>query len=64
MIGKIKKFPKFLGEVQSELKKVNWSTREELINATVVVIIVSVLFTAYIYGVDLLLSNIIRSFLK
>lgn len=64
MIGKLKKFPQFMNEVQGELKKVNWSTREELINATAVVIVVSTFLTVYIYGIDVLLSHIIRYFLK
>ncbi|MCD6229133.1 MAG: preprotein translocase subunit SecE [Candidatus Omnitrophota bacterium] len=60
----MKKFPRFLKEVREELKKVNWSSREELITATVVVIIASVILTLYIAGIDAILTKIIQGFFK
>ena len=59
-----KSIPRFLKEVRSELKKVSWSTREELMNATWIVILASALLTAYIAGIDILLSKVIHYFLK
>ena len=59
-----RKIPRFLKEVRSELKKVSWSTREELMNATWVVILASALLTAYIAGIDVFLSKVIQYFLK
>jgi preprotein translocase subunit SecE len=64
MIKKIKRFPQFLREVKGELKKVSWSTREELVSATFVVIIASIFLTVYIASIDLILSNIVKYFLK
>jgi preprotein translocase subunit SecE len=64
MIKKIKNFPRFLKEVKGELKKVSWSTREELISAAFIVIVASIFLTIYIAGIDFILSNIIRYFLK
>jgi len=64
MFKRIKKFPRFLKEVREELKKVNWSSREELITATVVVIIASVILTLYIAGIDAILTKIIQGFFK
>jgi preprotein translocase subunit SecE len=47
----------FLGETQAELKKVSWSTRQEVISATTVVIIATTLMALYIGFCDLVLSR-------
>ena len=64
MIKKLKKIPQFLTEVKEELKKVNWSSRQELIAAVIIFFITAGLLTAYIYGVDLGLSYAIQLILK
>ncbi|MCI0404492.1 MAG: preprotein translocase subunit SecE [candidate division Zixibacteria bacterium] len=56
MIGKVRGF---FTEVATELKKVSWSTRQELIESTWVVIISSALLGFFISGIDLVLSRII-----
>jgi preprotein translocase SecE subunit len=60
MIKKIKKLPKFLKEVKEELKKVNWSKKEEVMEATILVIIVAGILTFYIAGIDLGLSKMVQ----
>jgi preprotein translocase subunit SecE len=42
----------FLSEVRSELKKVAWPTRKEVVNSTIVVLIAVVFMTALIFGYD------------
>jgi len=64
MIRKIKRFPQFLREVKMELKKVNWSSKEELFAATIVVITVTFLLTLYIFGVDSVFTKLIEYFLR
>ena len=64
MIKVIKKFPNFLKEVKEELKKVNWSTRQELISAAGVVIVAATFLTGYIATVDLGLSKLIQFLLR
>ena len=64
MFRQIKRFLRFLKEVREELKKVNWSSREELITATVVVIIASAILTLYIAGIDTILIKIIQGLFK
>ena len=54
---------KFLKEVRAELKKVSWSTKEELIAATAVVLVGSAFLTIYIALVDMGLSKIMHSIL-
>ena len=48
----------FMKEVGTELKKVNWPTRQETIKLTAVVIAVSVIVGAFIGGLDIILLNI------
>lgn len=64
MVKAIKRFPRFLKEVKEELKKVSWSSRQELIAAATIVIIVTGLLTAYIAFVDLGLSRLIQILLR
>ncbi len=58
-----KKIAKFLNDVQVEMSKVSWPTRSELINSTMIVAVVSILFTIYIFGADIILSWILQLFI-
>jgi preprotein translocase subunit SecE len=55
MFDKIKNF---LKEVRLELTKVTWTTREELIYSTIVVIVVSIILSIFVGVIDLGLSNL------
>ncbi|MFH1413508.1 MAG: preprotein translocase subunit SecE [Candidatus Omnitrophota bacterium] len=55
---------KFLKEVKVELGKVAWSTKQELIASTVVVIVVTALATLYIASIDLSLSKFLSLVFK
>lgn len=44
-------------ETVSELEKVTWPSREELIGSTIVTIVVSLILGFFIFGVDLLLAK-------
>jgi preprotein translocase subunit SecE len=50
-------------ETVVELKKVTWPTKEEVRGSTVVVIITSIILSAFIFVVDRLLSYGVSSFL-
>ena len=56
MIGKVQKF---VSEVAVELKKVSWSTRKDLIDATWIVIISSIFLGLFIGGTDFVLSKLL-----
>ncbi len=56
MFGKVKKF---VSEVSVELKKVSWLTRQELVDATWIVILSSVLLGVFIGCTDLVLSKLL-----
>jgi preprotein translocase subunit SecE len=49
---------KYIKQVVVELKKVSWPTKEQTINQTLLVIIVSVVAAIYIGGVDYLLQQL------
>lgn len=53
----IKKPVKFLDEVKVELSKVAWSTRQELIGSTIIVIVVTFLMSIFIGLIDIGLSK-------
>jgi len=48
----------FLREVQDELKKVVWPSRDEVIRLTVVVILISVGVGLFLGGADFILTKI------
>ena len=54
----------FFVEVRSELKKVTWPSKTEVQATTVVVIITTVIFGFYLYGMDLALSWVLSFILK
>jgi preprotein translocase subunit SecE len=54
----------FFGEVRAELKKVTWPGRQEVYATTIVVILTTVFFGFYLYGLDLGFSWILRHVLK
>ena len=55
---------KFLMEVRVELGKVAWSTRQELIGSTVVVIVVTGIMAVFIGIIDLVLSKFLSVLFK
>ena len=56
----------FLTEVRNEMRRVTWPSRREVYATTVVVILTSLFFGVYLWGLDMLLSRaidwIFRSF--
>lgn len=46
----------FIQEVRSELTKVSWPTKNELIGATSVVILLSIILAVYIGVIDVVIS--------
>ena len=48
----------FYREVKEELKKVNWPSKEQTLVTTGIVLVVIVLITAYLGGVDAVLARV------
>jgi preprotein translocase subunit SecE len=49
----------YLSEVKSELRKVAWPTRKEVVNSTIVVLIAVVFMTTLIFGLDYVSSKFV-----
>ncbi len=47
----------FLREVRSELRKVNWPSRSEVVSYTLVVLVTTAVLTAMVAGMDWVVSN-------
>jgi len=54
----------FLKEVRAELSKVSWSTKQELMASTVLVIVVTAIMTVFIGIVDVILSRFLSAVFK
>jgi preprotein translocase subunit SecE len=50
----------FFAEVRNEMKRVTWPSRREVYATTVVVILTSIFFGLYLFGVDLLFNSAIQ----
>jgi preprotein translocase subunit SecE len=55
---KLSELKTFFVEVRSELKKVTWPSKNEVYSTTIVVILTTVFFGFYLYGLDILLSQL------
>lgn len=54
----------FLIEVRRELKKVTWPTRQEIVQMTTLVILVSLAVGIYIGVIDVVLAKIVETVIK
>ena len=51
------KATEFLGEVRSEMRKVTFPTRDEVVGTTIVVVVTSVIFAVYLWAADFLIQE-------
>jgi preprotein translocase subunit SecE len=49
---------KYLNEVRQELSKVSWPSREELYGSVVVVVVLCLILSIFVYSVDLGLNSL------
>ncbi len=61
MFGKVKSY---FASIIVEMKKVSWSSKSELIAATVVTFFFVAILTLYVGGIDLLMSKLMSFLLK
>jgi preprotein translocase subunit SecE len=54
-----KKISNFFQEVKQEMSKVSWPTREELKGTTIVVIVMTIILSLFIFGVDKILQAVL-----
>jgi len=55
-----KRMGAYLREVRGEMKKVTWPNKNDMIKTTIAVIVISVFFGIYLFGVDFIFSHIFR----
>ena len=60
----LQKIQAFFQEVGVELKKVSWPTRQQTLNATLVVITVAFIVAFFLGIVDIVLARIVGSIMK
>lgn len=58
----IEKLKQFLADVSKEMKKVAWPTKEQLQESTIVVVVVCVVITIFVLGVDSVM-NLLMNFM-
>jgi preprotein translocase subunit SecE len=56
-VGRVKEFTQ---DVLAEFRKVTWPSRQELINSTVVVIVVTVVLALFLGAVDIVLARAVE----
>jgi preprotein translocase subunit SecE len=59
-MGVIGRVREFVLEVMAEFRKVTWPSRQELVNSTVVVIVVTVVIAFFLGGVDIVLARVVE----
>ncbi len=53
----------FLAQVRTEMKKVNWPTRKETWNYTLIVIAVSLAVAAFLGSLDFIFTTLLNKFI-
>lgn len=54
----------YFQEVSAELKKVSWPTREQTINMTLLVLVVSAVVAVYIGGLDFVFQRVVTALIS
>jgi preprotein translocase subunit SecE len=57
----MQKIRDFFEGVQKEMKKVTWPTSQELIDSTIIVVVFTIIISAFIFGVDKVYSTILEA---
>ncbi|MGE5280445.1 MAG: preprotein translocase subunit SecE [Deltaproteobacteria bacterium] len=63
-INVIKNIPVFVSQVKAELVKVSWPSRKDLVGTAGVVVVATILLTAYIGLLDFLLTHVVTLVMK
>ena len=63
-VSRLKRVANYLGEVRTELKRVNWPTSSTLTSFTLVTIVTIAFFTIFIFGMDFSFKNTLINLLS
>jgi len=59
----MEKIINFIKEAKSELSKVNWPTKKQTLNYTMLVVVVSLIVAVFLGGLDYLFGYILKEYL-
>ena len=57
----MEKLTNFFESVVAEFKKVSWPTQQELIDNTIIVVVFSIILSAFIFGIDQVYSTVLEA---
>ena len=60
----VSRLREFVREVVAEFRKVTWPSRDELVNSTTVVIVVTLALAMFLGGVDIVLARLVERILR
>ena len=63
-MGALTRIREFVQEVLAEFRKVTWPSRQELINSTTVVIVVTLVLAFFLGAVDIGLTKVVERILR
>jgi preprotein translocase subunit SecE len=63
-MGVVTRLREFVQEVLAEFRKVTWPSRDELINSTSIVIVVTVVLAFFLGVVDISLTKVVERILR
>jgi preprotein translocase subunit SecE len=55
-----KRMGAYLRDVRGEMKKVTWPSKDDMIKTTIAVIVISLFFGIYLFGVDFIFARIFK----
>lgn len=56
----LEKVNKYLKETMAELRKMTWPTKDEIIGSTIVTVVVCLIVSLFIFGIDQGLTAVIK----
>ncbi|OLC39340.1 MAG: preprotein translocase subunit SecE [Candidatus Rokubacteria bacterium 13_1_40CM_4_69_5] len=63
-VGFVSRVREFIREALVEFRKVTWPSRQELVNSTAVVIVLTIVLALFLGGVDIGLARIVERILR
>ncbi len=57
----MEKIKAYLEDVRKEMKKVSWPSQQELVDYTIVVVVFTIILSAFIFAVDQVYSTILEA---
>lgn len=60
----IERIVNYLKGVRTEIARVTWPTRNEVISLTALILLLVVIVTVYIWGVDGIIGTVLRLFVR